>query len=109
MLKCNICGLETSPTKAQHYISRGNERTGLVTVLCEDESQLWDTFDCEWCGCQILAQRRNRAVSGDIVFDEDEKDEDEKDEEEPNDVNTITIITGEMLSGSSAYTDNADG
>ena len=104
MLKCNICGLETNPTKAQHYISRGNERTGLVTVLCEDESQLWDTFDCEWCGCQILAQRRNRAVSGDIVFDEDEKDE-----EEPNDVNTITIITGETLSGSSAYTDNADG
>ena len=103
MLKCNICGLETSPTKAQHYISRGNEVTGIVTVLCEYESQLWDTFDCEWCGCQILAQRRNRAVSGDIVFDEDEKDE-----EEPDDVNAVTI-TGEILSGSSAYTDNADG
>ena len=103
MLKCNICGLETSPTKAQHYISRGNEKTGLAAALSCDESQLWDTFDCEWCGCQILAQKRNRALSGDIVFDEDEKDE-----EEPDDVNTITI-TGEILSGSSAYTDNADG
>ncbi len=103
MLKCNICGLETGPTKAQHYISRGNEKTGLAAALSCDESQLWDTFDCEWCGCQILAQKRNRAVSGDIVFDEDEKDE-----EEPDDVNTITI-TGEILSGSSAYTDNADG
>lgn len=103
MLKCNICGLETSPTKAQHYISRGNENTGLAAALSCDESQLWDTFDCEWCGCQILAQKRNRALSGDIVFDEDEKDE-----EEPDDVNTITI-TGEILSGSSAYTDNADG
>lgn len=103
MLKCNICGLETSPTKAQHYISRGDEKTGLAAALSCDESQLWDTFDCEWCGCQILAQKRNRALSGDIVFDEDEKDE-----EEPDDVNTITI-TGEILSGSSAYTDNADG
>lgn len=103
MLKCNICGLETSPTKAKHYISRGNERTGLVTALYEDESQLWDTFDCEWCGCQILAQKRNRALSGDIVFDEEEPDEEESD-----DVNTINI-TGEILSGSSAYTDNADG
>lgn len=103
MLKCNICGLETSPTKAEHYISRGNEKTGLAAALSCDESQLWDTFDCEWCGCQILAQKRNRALSGDIVFDEDEKDE-----EEPDDVNTITI-TGEILSGSSAYTDNADG
>ena len=103
MLKCNICGLETSPTKAQHYISRGNEKTGLAAALSCDESHLWDTFDCEWCGCQILAQKRNRALSGDIVFDEDEKDEDE-----PDDVNTITI-TREILSGSSAYTDNADG
>lgn len=103
MLKCNICGLETIPTKAQHYISRGNEKTGLAAALSCDESQLWDTFDCEWCGCQILAQKRNRALSGDIVFDEDEKDE-----EEPDDVNTVTI-TGETLSGSSAYTDNADG
>ena len=102
MLKCNICGLETSPTKVSHYISRGNERTGLVAAISNDESQLWDTFDCEWCGCQILAQKRNRAVSDDFVFDEEEP------EDESNDENVITIA-GEVLSGSSAYVDNADG
>ena len=103
MLKCNICGHSTIPNKDLHYISRGNEKTGLAAALSCNESQLWDTFDCEWCGCQILAQKRNRAVSDDFVFDEDNVKEDE-----PDDVNTITI-TGEILSGSSAYTDNADG
>ena len=92
MLKCNICGLETSPTKAQHYISRGNEKTGLAAALSCDESQLWDTFDCEWCGCQILAQKRNRAVSDDFVFDEDNVKEDE-----PDDVNMITITGGDSF------------
>lgn len=103
MLKCNICGNSMMPKKDLHYISRGNEKTGLAAALSCDESQLWDTFDCEWCGCQILAQKRNRAVSDDFVFDEDNVKEDE-----PDDVNMITI-TGEILSGSSAYTDNADG
>lgn len=106
MLKCNICGLETSPTKVLHYISRGNERTGLVATISNDESQLWDTFDCEWCGCQILAQKRNRDISDDFVFDEEEPEEEPEDESD--DVNATTVA-GEILSGSSAYTDNADG
>ena len=102
MLKCNICGHSMLPNKDLHYISRGNKKTGLAAALSSNEPQLWDTFDCEWCGCQILAQKRSRDISDDFVFDEEEP------ENESDDVNAITL-TGEILSGRSVYTDNADG
>lgn len=63
MLKCKICGSNFEVRIKNHYISRGNERTGLVSVLAGNESQLWDTFDCPECGCQVLAQSRNRRCS----------------------------------------------
>ena len=92
MLKCNICGLETSPTKAQHYISRGNEKTGLAAALSCDESQLWDTFDCEWCGCQMLAQKRNRDISDNFVFDNETNEEEPEEVDEAKRCGADTII-----------------
>ena len=79
MLQCNICGKHTDPLETHHYVSRGNERTGLAAAFVSDESQLWDTFDCQWCGCQILAQKRNRLCPPEYVFDEEEKDDCEDD------------------------------
>lgn len=75
MLQCNICGKYTDPLEARHYISRENERSGIATAFVKDESQLWDSFDCQWCGCQILAQKRNRMSAPDYEFNDDNEEE----------------------------------
>lgn len=61
MLKCEICGTVFPPIKDNHYISRDNGKKGFVAGLSSnDEEQLYDSFDCPICGCQLIAQGRKR-------------------------------------------------
>lgn len=60
-LECKICGCEFNPIVERHYISRGEGKTGFAAALAEnDETKLFDAFDCPQCGCQIIAQSRKR-------------------------------------------------
>ena len=80
------------PNKDLHYISRGNEKTGLAAALSSNEPQLWDTFDCVWCGCQILAQKRNRDISDNFVFDNETNEEESEEVDEAKRCGADTII-----------------
>lgn len=63
MLECKACGCKFNPVKQNHYIVRDNERkSSLANVFsADDESTLYDAFNCIQCGCQIVAQQRKRA------------------------------------------------
>lgn len=59
MFTCKICGLEFGLHIEDHYISRDGERTGLIAAIGpENESKLFDTFDCPECGCQNVIQEK---------------------------------------------------
>lgn len=60
MLKCKICGKEFEANLERHYISRDNGKSGLSVLVSDCEVQLYDTFDCPACGCQLIAQERKR-------------------------------------------------
>ena len=62
MLKCKICGFDYSPMINEHYVSRDNGESGLTSVIKKAEGNLYDTFDCPVCGCQIFAQERKRTA-----------------------------------------------
>lgn len=61
-IKCKICETEFVPDINNHYISRGNLEIGIATIVRKEEEQLYDTFDCPQCGCQVVVQKRNRAI-----------------------------------------------
>lgn len=59
MLKCKVCGCEFEASKKDHYVSRSNGKTGLMSSFGnEDECTLYDTFDCPRCGCQMVMKQR---------------------------------------------------
>ena len=60
MIKCKICGCEFVPVIDKHYIARDNGGSGMATVFKHIECNMYDTFDCPACGCQIIAQERKR-------------------------------------------------
>lgn len=60
MLVCKICESTFIPTIDKHYTSKDNGESGLSTVFKHVEGNLYDTFDCPVCGCQMIAQERKR-------------------------------------------------
>lgn len=62
MIKCKICGCEFVPVIDKHYIARDNGESGAATVFKRIECNIYDTFDCPACGCQIIAQERKRKL-----------------------------------------------
>lgn len=61
-MKCNVCSIEYTTRKSEHYIAIGNGKTGLAAFAGGEESNIYDAFDCPVCGCQIIAQERKRTV-----------------------------------------------
>ena len=55
MIKCKVCGCEFTPVIDKHYITRDNGESGISTAFKHVEGNLYDTFDCPACGCQIIA------------------------------------------------------
>lgn len=62
MIVCNVCGKEFEPKIENHYESRDNLQKGLAKAFADQEPQIYDTFDCPYCGSQYVAQPRKRAV-----------------------------------------------
>lgn len=83
-LKCKICECESIPEKKEHYIARTDGKTGVVAVFqSNDETDLFDAFDCPQCGCQVIAQERKRAYIISNVDDVEDGDEEETEEPIP--------------------------
>ena len=60
-LKCKICGTEFPPIKERHYISRDLTKTGLAAAFGSyDEPATFDSYDCPFCGSQVIAQPHKR-------------------------------------------------
>lgn len=73
-LKCKICGAEFPPIKERHYISRDLTKTGLAAAFgSSDEPAMFDSYDCQCCGSQVIAQPRKRQFDprSEEVMDED--------------------------------------
>lgn len=77
-MKCKVCGKDFELKLDNHYIARDEEvkRTGLSAMVGsnnEQESKLYDTFDCPFCGCQNIVQERKRSfvMARDYIPDEE--------------------------------------
>lgn len=82
-IKCNVCDCEFIPQVKGHYIARTDGKTGVVAVFqSNDETGLFDAFDCPQCGCQVIVQERKRAFIVSHVDDVEDGDEEEPEEEE---------------------------
>ena len=80
-IKCKICDCEFVPEKKEHYIARTDGKTGVVAVFqSNDETGLFDAFDCPQCGCQVIAQERKRAYIVSHVDDAEDGNEEETEE-----------------------------
>ena len=84
-LKCKICECEFVPEKKAHYIARTDGKTGAVSMFqSNDETGLFDAFDCPQCGCQVIAQERKRTLYiGENVKTDEEEPEEETEEPIP--------------------------
>lgn len=77
MIKCKVCGCEFTPVIDKHYIARDNDESGIIsTAFKYVEGNLYDTFDCPACGCQIIAQERKRTLI-DACFTKEANDDEE--------------------------------
>lgn len=74
MLKCKICGKEFEANLERHYVVRDKGKTGLATIVSNDEEKIYDVFDCPSCGCQVIAQERKRKLFEGNLFDEEHEE-----------------------------------
>ena len=83
LVKCNICGYEFGAIKENHYISRDDDKQGVMSSLViRDERKLYDTFDCPCCGCQVVVQERKRHYFENMFEDCTEEDDEEEEDDE---------------------------
>ena len=59
-IKCNVCDNQFVPLKKNRYTSIDKMERGLVTIMRDADTNMYDTFDCPKCGCQIIVQERKR-------------------------------------------------
>lgn len=72
-MKCPICGTEFPAIHERHYVSRNTTKSGIVAAFGPtNEPDLFDSFDCPNCGCQVIAQGRKREFEPDEPFTDEE-------------------------------------
>lgn len=59
-MECKICGKDFELKLDNHYVSRDNETNGIIKAIRSEEENIFDTFDCPYCGCQNIIQQRKR-------------------------------------------------
>lgn len=61
-IRCTVCGknVSTEEVKKAHYIARDPKRGNALTL--NGEPNLFDVFDCPYCGCQNLLKVREIKV-----------------------------------------------
>lgn len=68
--KCGICGQLFPLVIDKHYISRDDGQVGVAALFKSlPEDQLYDTFDCPYCGCQNVVQKRKRAICESVLLE----------------------------------------
>lgn len=89
MATCGICGRQFELKADDRYISRDSGKTGLFAGLStQNEEQLYDTFDCPHCGCQNVAQKRNRMWIPEPI---------EQDDEEEQPTGSVTVVMADEV------------
>ena len=78
---CKVCGAELTLTKENHYISRDEVKTGLSVIVGGLEEIIYDTFDCQECGCQNVMQERKRHWYTPTNITTDDEEDDKETEE----------------------------
>lgn len=79
MLECKVCGTKFNAIIERHYIARDNGKTGLAVAFGSTaEENLYDSFDCPMCGCQVIAKERKRKF---ITYTPSDDQEDNNDEQ----------------------------
>lgn len=77
-LTCTVCGEEFYPKDEDRYVTAENKTSGgLAGALSGtvEGPELYDSFDCPFCGCQIVVKGRLRnARIGEIAPDIVERD-----------------------------------
>lgn len=64
-IKCGVCGKEFYPVKEKRYTSMENRTEGGITNALSgrnEKPEIYDTFDCPVCGCQIIVNTRKRRI-----------------------------------------------
>lgn len=83
MLKCKVCGKEFEANLERHYVARDIGKTGLAAAFGNnDEENLYDAFDCPYCGCQFVVQGRKRDFLQNLTYTTEIEEETEMEEEE---------------------------
>ena len=59
-IKCKVCKARFYPSAEHRYTSRDMSSTGISNIMHQDEVELYDSFDCPICGCQMIVQKRKR-------------------------------------------------
>ena len=81
-LRCKICECEFIPEKKEHYVARTDGKTCAVSMFhSNDETGLFDVFDCPQCGCQVIAHERKRSFIVSHVDDAEEEEHQKETEE----------------------------
>lgn len=73
-LVCKVCGTRFAPTKSCRYTAATNNGgTGLAGIVGNAKpEEFYDAYDCVFCGCQILVNKRlRRVVCGEIRDESD--------------------------------------
>ena len=75
---CEACGEALILDKEHHKIVRNITAIGLNLGFNKtQEPQLWDAFDCEYCGCQtIIGERKRDAYQGENILPDKDTIED---------------------------------
>lgn len=74
---CRVCGREICLTPSAHYVSRRPVKTGVTTMVSDEEPVLHDAVDCPHCGCQQILGERGREYTPDTSADDEEEEDDE--------------------------------
>lgn len=64
-LECNVCGNKFIPKKENKYVVEDRLITGGLQAAVAGQSEIpkrYDVFDCNICGCQVVAEERMKRV-----------------------------------------------
>lgn len=63
--ECKVCGSEIIPSKDTRYVVQERLSTGGISSALSGtyaEPKEYDAFDCNICGCQLVAKERLKRV-----------------------------------------------
>ena len=71
-IRCKICGRTFSLRADDHYIARDAKQNCLAIVVSDNEPELYDAWDCPYCGAQNSYPGRKRILKLGEIMDLDE-------------------------------------